>query len=207
MGFNVNQPRDKTGKWIDTGLIKAYENLGEKDIKYYNKSGSGNENKFDGLNEDEIEIAKSFESLNDNREINEISMKMNQGIRHADIKKEYGGKKFKQYLHVTNYMDSQPPHTGEIIRKIRDDHDIFGKYKIGREMTVDRLTSFGEADNEFKIKGHDLTIHIENNTRGKSVKNLMPFKEEKEVLIDSGKYRVSNKTSDYDGNHIYLQEI
>jgi len=150
-------------------------------------------------------------SLNDGRWVNEISAIYNNGGTTQDVKnyiseKGYNENRLNQFLHIDNYMNLKPAYDGEITRLIRDDREIFNKFNIGEEMNFDRLTSFGKAGNEFKIKGGNLRIHIEKNTRGKDISNLMPFKEEQEVLINGGKYRIIDK-KEGSINHIYLQEV
>ena len=221
-GFSVKQKRDKSGRFAgdghttkktaDEGDISGgggggdYISLQKKNIEHYTKSGSGNPDKYKGLNENQIEIVKSFEAMNDNRSINEISSLSNKGISKNEIIKEYGVDDYKKYENVKNYIDKAPAYNGKIERLIRDDKGIFDSAKAGDTLEFNRLTSFGEEGNEFKIRGGDLKIHIEKNTKGKSIKNLMPFKEEKEVLINNGKYKILKKEVD-NFNHIYLEEI
>ena len=211
MAFDKNQPRDKAGRWINAGSIKDYKKLENKEIKHYNKSGSENIDKYKGLSEEQIEIVQSFEAINDGRYINEISAIMNNGGTLNDVKnyvadKGYNEKRIDQYFHVTNYMQMKKPYEGEITRLLRDDRGVFESFNVGDEMNFDRLTSFGKEGNDFKIKGGNLIIHISKNTRGIDISNLMPFKEEMEVLVDAGKYKVVDK-KEGGKNHIYLEEI
>ena len=211
MAFDKNQPRDKAGRWINAGSIKDYKKLENKEIKHYNKSGSENIDKYKGLSEEQIEIVQSFEAINDGRYINEISAIMNNGGTLNDVKnyvadKGYNEKRIDQYFHVTNYMQMKKPYDGEITRLLRDDRGVFESFSVGDEMKFDRLTSFGKEGNDFKIKGGNLIIHISKNTRGIDISNLMPFKEEMEVLVDAGKYKVVDK-KEGGKNHIYLEEI
>ena len=211
MAFDKNQPRDKAGRWINAGSIKDYKKLENKEIKHYNKSGSENIDKYKGLSEEQIEIVQSFEAINDGRYINEISAIMNNGGTLNDVKnyvadKGYNEKRIEQYFHVTNYMQMKKPYEGEITRLLRDDRGVFESFNVGDEMNFDRLTSFGKEGNDFKIKGGNLIIHISKNTRGIDISNLMPFKEEMEVLVDAGKYKIIDK-KEGNKNHIYLEEI
>jgi hypothetical protein len=206
MSFNSEHPRDKTGRFINKTSIANYEKLQNKEIEHWTKSGSSNPNKYKGLNKEQKDIVDSFEQINSNRTLNEISALANNGVDFKTITEKYGEERVKQYLHVDNYMKLKKPHEGEITRLLRDDRDVWNKFNVGDNMEFDRFTSFGEKGNEFKIKGGNLRLHIVNNTRGKSISNLMSAKEEKEVMIDKGKYKVVKK-EEGSINHIYLEEI
>jgi len=211
MSFNSEHPRDKTGKFINKKSVANYEKLHDKDIVYFDKWGGINENKYKGLNKEQREIVDAFDVINTSRSLNDISALDNNGIDFKTITEKYGSERVKQYLHVTNYMDSMPAYKGEITRLVRDESSVFKNFNVGDEMNFDRLTSFGEKGNEFKIQGGNLRIHIENNTRGKKISNLMHLKHEKEVLLNAGKYKVIKKIEadheSYNLNHIYLEEI
>jgi len=203
MSFNSEHPRDKTGKFINKKSVENYEKLQSKDIQHWTKSGSRNKDAYKGLNKEQKEIADSFKMIDENRILNEISALANNGIDFKTIKEKYGEESVKQYLHVDNYLKFSPPYNGHITRLMRDDRGIFYKFNVGDNMEFDRFTSFGEEGNHFYIREGNLTLHIEKNTRGKSIKNLMVEKHEQEVLLDAGKYRVTDKYS----GHIYLEEI
>ena len=211
MSFNSDHPRDKSGKFISKASVQNYEKLQNKNIEHFDKWGSTNDDKYKGLNKEQKDIVDSFGSFDSNRSINEISALDNNGVDFKTITEKYGKERVDQYIHVTNYMQSLPAHKGEITRLIRDDSGVFNKFNVGDEMNFDRLTSFGEKGNEFKINGGNTRIHIKENTRGKNVKNLMRAKEEREVIINVGKYKVIEKIAadyaDYNLNHIYLEEI
>ncbi|MDD4689061.1 MAG: hypothetical protein PHE51_04865 [Eubacteriales bacterium] len=206
MNFDKDHPRDKIGRFISKEDVEIHKDLMKKNIKTFNSDGSLNKDKLKGLNKKEIEIIDSFEQINSHRSLNEISYKINNGISVNEIKEQYSEKRFNDYINVDNHIKLSTPYKGEITRLIRDDNDIYKKLNVGDEMNFDRLTNFGEKGNEFKIKGGNLRIHIENNTRGVSVKNLMPFKEESEVLLNPGKYKIVKKV-EKNINHIYLEEI
>ena len=208
MAFDPKQPRDRTGKWIDSETIKNYKSLQKKNIKYYNEKGSEIKDKFKNLNEEQKEIVESFNAINDGRYLNEISAIFNNGGTVNDVKnyieeRGYNPKRLDQYLHVDNYMNLSKPYEGHITRLFRDDKGIFDKMDKNDIMEFDRFTSFGKEGNNFKIKGGNIILHIEKNTRGIDIENLMPFKEEREVLINKGKYKISKKEE----GHIYLEEI
>lgn len=208
MSFNPKQPRDKTGKWIDSESIKNYKSMQKKNIKYYTDSGSSVEDKYKNLNDEQKRIAESFVAINEGRHLNEISAIYNNGGTTKDVKlyledRGYNPKRLDQYLDVDNYMNLATPYNGHITRLLRDDRGIFDKFNEGDTMEFDRFTSFGKEGNEFKIKGGNLFLHIEKNTRGISIEHLMPYKEEREVLINKGKYKVIRKEE----GHIFLEEI
>jgi hypothetical protein len=203
MSFDSEHPRDKTGKFINKTSVQNYEKLQTKDIQHWTKSGASNPNVYKGLNKEQKEIVDSFKKIDESRILNEISALSNNGVDFKTIKEKYGEENVKSYLHVDNYLKSSPPYEGHITRLMRDDRGVFDKFNVGDSMEFDRFTSFGEKGNNFKIRGGNLTLHIEKNTRGKSIKNLMAEKEEREVLLDAGKYKVIDKYS----GHIFLEEI
>ncbi len=201
--YNPDQPRDEFGKWVGGKEEKDIKSLSGKEVNHYTESGSDNKEKYKNLNDNQKRIVKSFVQLNEHRTINDISRDMNNGVSHEKIKEEYTSERIQNYKDITNYMNLNDKYNGSIERLIRDDRGIYDEYKIGDTMTFDRLTSFGKEGNDFKIRGGNLRIHIEQSTKGTDISNLMPFKEEQEILLPPSKYNIINKTP----GHIYLKEL
>lgn len=200
---SAQHPRGADGRFISKQEIKDIKSLEKKSVEHWTKSGSKNPDKYKGLTKGQSATVDAFDAINDGRELNSISQEIASGKSFAEVSGGHSPEAMEKYRRVDNYMRVADKYEGHVTRLMRDDKGIFDMYNAGDTMTFDRLTSFGKEGNDFNIRGGNLTIHIERSTRGTSIEHLMQAKEEREILMPPGKYRVINK----EPGHIYLEEI